>query len=175
MGLFDIFKKKPAQQVSAAQPGQPQAQQPSKDEVQQEFIAAATANAERFVQSAAGRSGNQLDYSEQSLEILDELLGEVAAFRNEMDAALISDLTAQAGSYIFEVARRTYGGTYFWYDALDQPILVTGLPDFEISLVAIDKVRMRIENGDAENIPFFFQGYADRVKQAKPGDKSMVV
>jgi len=69
---------------------------------------------------------------------------------------LKSDFIAQAGSYIFEVARRNLGGKYFWYDRLNQPIFVTGIPIFEISLLAFDKVKMRIENGKEDNIPYFF-------------------
>ncbi|MFZ6013451.1 MAG: hypothetical protein ACOYXT_24120 [Bacteroidota bacterium] len=79
------------------------------------------------------------------------------------------------GAYIFEVARKNFGGKYFWYDQMNQPILVTGQPNFEISLLAFEKVKGRIHNGKEDNIPFFFQGYVERVAKAKPGDKAMIV
>jgi hypothetical protein len=115
------------------------------------------------------------DYSVASLAVIDELLEEASDFFEDMDSERQDQIVEQIGAYIFEVARRNFGGRYFWYDARNQPILVTGLPDFEISLLAYDKVRGRLENGAEDNIPFFFEGYADRVKNAKPGDMAMIV
>ena len=172
MGLFDFFKKKETQQNPSVQPTQTNN---VVDETQQEFIADSTANAERIIEAFGEKYDDAFDYSVKSLESLDELLDNFADFAEKLDDEMKSDLIAQAGSYIFEVARRNFGGKYFWYDQLDQPILVTGLPNYEISLVAFDKVKMRIENGKEDNIPFFFQGYSERVIKAKPGDKAMIV
>lgn len=115
------------------------------------------------------------DYSVASLSVIEELLEEASDFYEDMPTERQDEVVAQIGAYVFEVARRNFGGRYFWYDARNQPILVTGLPDFEISLLAYDKVRGRLVNGAEDNIPFFFEGYADRVRNAKPGDKAMVV
>lgn len=174
MGIFDFFKKKKnaEEQNKSAQPKQVEN---VIDEAQQEFIDDSTANAERIVESFNEKYEGAFDYSENSLVALDELLENFADFADQMDEEMKEDLIAQAGSYIFEVARRNFGGKYFWYDQLNQPLLVTGLPNFEISLVAFDKVKMRIENGKEDNIPYFFKGYSDRVRQAKPGDKVMIV
>ena len=68
------------------------------------------------------------------------------------------------GAYVFEVARRNFGGKYFWYDPTNQPILVTGLPDFEVSILAVEKVKGRLMNGKEDNIPFYFAGYVEKVK-----------
>ena len=174
MGIFDFFKKRKnaEEQTKSAQPKQVEN---VIDEAQQEFIDDSTANAERIVESFNEKYEGAFDYSENSLVALDELLENFADFADQMDEEMKEDLIAQAGSYIFEVARRNFGGKYFWYDQLNQPLLVTGLPNFEISLVAFDKVKMRIENGKEDNIPYFFKGYSDRVRQAKPGDKAMIV
>jgi hypothetical protein len=174
MGLFDFFKKNKDEEQQP-EPPQPKQADNIVDEAQQEFIDDSTANAERIVESFNEKYDGAFDYSEESLVALDELLDNFADFGDEMDEEMREDLIAQAGSYIFEVARRNFGGKYFWYDQLDQPLLVTGLPNFEISLVAFDKVKMRIENGQEDNIPYFFKGYSDRVRQAKPGDKAMIV
>lgn len=115
------------------------------------------------------------DYSEESLEIVEELLEEASDFFEGMDPERQNQVVEQVGAYVFEVARRNFGGRYFWYDARNQPILVTGLPEFEISLLANEKVRGRLVNGPEDSIPFFFEGYADRVRRAKPGDKAMIV
>ena len=115
------------------------------------------------------------DYTQASLVVVEELLHEASDFYENMSAERQDQIVEQVGAYIFEVARRNFGGRYFWYDAGDQPILLTGLPVFEISLLAYDKVRGRLKNGPEDNIPFFFEGYAERVRQAKPGDKAMIV
>lgn len=51
---------------------------------------------------------------------------------------------------------------------------MTGQPDFEISILAHKKVKDRIAYGADENIPFYFKGYADRVKLGKKGDKVLI-
>ncbi len=115
------------------------------------------------------------DYSEASLAVVEELLGEASDFFENMSPKRQDQIVSQVGAYVFEVARRNLGGRYFWYDAGKQPILVTGLPEFEISMLAYDKVRGRLVNGPEDSILFFFEGYAERVRAAKPGDKAMIV
>lgn len=109
------------------------------------------------------RKSNELDFSIKSLEVVDELLGEALDFIDAADKEHIEITINTAGSYIFEIARRNFGGKYFWYDRLNQPILVTGQPEFEVSICAFDKAKKRMENGSADNIPFYFAGYVDRV------------
>ena len=115
------------------------------------------------------------DYSVESLEVVEELLEEASDYYEAMDAERQNVIVEQVGAYVFEVARRNFGGRYFWYEAGKQPILVTGMPEFEISLLTFDKVRGRLVNGAEDSIPFFFQGYVERVRGAKPGDKAMIV
>lgn len=52
--------------------------------------------------------------------------------------------------------------------------MVTGQPNFEISILAFEKVKQRIENGNEDNIPFFFAGYSERVKKGTRGDKALI-
>ncbi len=165
MGLFDFFKKKPGHSSP----------EETIDHAQLEFIQSSTDNAERLLAGFNEQLDNELDYSQKSLSALDELLDNFAGFANQMDEEMKNDLTAQAGSYIFEVARRNYGGKYYWYEEKNQPILVTGQPHFEVSLLAFEKVKQRIENGKEDNIPFFFAGYSESVQQAKPGHRLLIV
>jgi len=167
MGLFDFLKgnEKKKEQTNKTEPI---------DEVQNEFINDMTSNAERMSGAYNEMLGGALNYSVDSLKALDELLDQFHENRNDIDEEMKSDVIAQAGSYIFEVARRNYGGKYYWYDQMNQPIFVTGQPNFEISIIAFDKVKMRIENGKEDQIPFYFKGYEERVKNGKQGDKAMI-
>ena len=168
MGLFDFLKgKNKKEQKSDSQSNQI-------DETQQGFIQDMTNNAERIVSAYNEMLGGTLDYSVKSLTVLDELLEQFHQNKDDVDDEMKSDLIGQAGGYIFEVARRNYGGRYFWFDQLNEPILVTGQPIFEISITAFDKVRMRIENGKEDNIPFYFKGYEERVKRGQEGDKALI-
>lgn len=167
MGLFDFFKSDKNKNQ------QPIMQEPP-DEAQLEFINEMTSNAERITGAYNEMLDGALDFTVNSLIALDELLEQFHENQKDIDEEMKSDVIAQAGSYVFEVARRNYGGKYFWYDQMNQPILVTGQPNFEISIIAFDKVKMRIENGKEDQLPFYFKGYEERVKQGKQGDKAMI-
>jgi hypothetical protein len=114
------------------------------------------------------RPGTLLDYSEGSLAVVEEVLAEIASFGplgpKEMDA-----LVSLVGAYILETAVRAHGGVFYWHDQRDQPVLVVGEPDHHIGLLAFDKVRGRLSGDEADNIPFFYEGFAARVRSATPG------
>lgn len=159
MGLFDFLRK-----------GRHSNDLPQTDEFTQQMMDASSQCVQHFSARFEG-----LDFSIQSLQVIDAILEEANEFQEEMSQEQINGTIQTVGPYIFEVARRNFGGRYFWYDPSNQPILVTGQPHFEISLLAFEKVKGRIQNGKEDNIPFFFKGYAERVKNAKPGDKAMIV
>lgn len=160
MEIFDLFKKKTEIQNN---------EQPI-DYDQKEFIESTTNNAEILVSSFNENLSNGLDYTVSSLAILDdEIRRLLSENKDDMDSEMLEDIIAQAGSYIFEVARRNFGGKYFWYDQLNQPILVTGQPEFEVSILAFNKVKGRIDNGTEDNIQFYFAGYVERVKNKQSG------
>lgn len=160
MGLFDFFKKGDKKEN----------EKEVVDEFTQQMIDTSSQCVNRFQDRFPG-----LNFSVESLKAVDNILEEVIEFKEEMNEGQINNVIQTVGAYIFEVARKNFGGRYFWYDHLNQPILVTGQPNFEISLLAFEKVKGRIQNGKEDNIPFFFQGYVERVTKAKPGDKAMIV
>ncbi|WP_310556713.1 hypothetical protein [Flavobacterium sp.] len=173
MGIFGFFKKKNNEVENNKIQGK--ASENLIDDLQNDFITKSKANAERIVEGFNERYNGAFDYSEKSLIALDELLDNFSDYIGEMEDEMKNDMIAQAGSYIFEVARNTYGGKYYWYDELNQPIFVTGQPNFEISFLAFEKVKGRLENGTEDNIPFFYKGYVERVVNAKNGDIAMIV
>ncbi|WP_138495121.1 hypothetical protein [Paenibacillus pinistramenti] len=119
--------------------------------------------AESFAANFSDR-GN-FDFSIQSLRKLDDLLEELGNYK--LDNHALDSASSMAGSYIFEVARRNYGGRYFWVQDRDQPVLVTGEPEYSISIFAFDKVKGRIQNGKEDDIPYYFDGYIEAVKKGK--------
>ena len=131
--------------------------------------------AERAVDQLRGRSGNGLDYSEASLAVIEEMLGEASNFVNEMPAEQTDALVHLLGCYVLEVGRREFGGKYYWYDARDQPVLVVGEPEFKVAIIVFDKVRGRLSGDEADSITFFYQGFAERVRSAEPGTDVLYV
>lgn len=138
------------------------------DEKQYNFINDMTKSAEFFVNSSS-ENFKGLDYSVKSLEVVENMLDEASDFYKQMDKEQQQNLITTVGSYIFEVARQNFGGKYFWYDKLNQPILVTGQPNFEASIIANDKVEKRLVNGVEDNIPYYFEGYVQLINAKKSG------
>lgn len=161
MGIFDFFKKKENEKQTEQKVTVNQGQL---DDYTKDMIK----SADFFVSSNANRFKG-LDFSVKSLAIVDNALEEASDFYDEMSDEQKKNLISIVGSYIFEVARRNFGGKYFWYDQLNQPILVTGQADFEASILAFEKVKGRLENGKEDNIPFYFAGYVERVKNKQSG------
>ena len=152
MGFFKLFKNKDNETGSSNQ------------KMVDEFTNDMIKSAENFVNRTSNRF-NGLDFSVKSLDVVDNVLEESSDFYEEMNEQQRQNLITSVGSYIFEVARRNFGGKYFWYDHLNQPILVTGQPEFDVSIIAFDKVKGRLENGKEDNIPFYFAGYVERVQK----------
>jgi hypothetical protein len=133
--------------------------------IQQEVAAAA----ERAVTSLQARAGGRLDYSVASLAGVDEMLVEVSAYVAELDEAVVTGLVQQLGCYVLEVARRTYGGTYYWHDEGEQPILVVGEPAAHVALMTWSKVVGRLTGDAGDDIVYFFDGFAGKAATPEPG------
>jgi len=130
--------------------------------------------AERAVRMAATRGGPPLDYSEATMAEVEQILAEASQYVGQMSEAEITKLSEDFGCYILEVARRAHGGTYLWYEDRE-PVLVVGQPTFHVALVTWGKVRGRLSGDEADNIPFFYSGFAERVSKAAPGTRALYV
>lgn len=111
------------------------------------------------------RDRENFDYSIESLKGVDELLDEMSDFALDEDD--IYNICTMVGSYIFETARKNFGGNYYWIQEKEQPILVVGEPDFSVAIMAWDKVKGRLENGTEDNIPFYMAGLREHIEKGK--------
>lgn len=105
----------------------------------------------------------RLDFSIESLNDVDEWLGRLE--QDNWDVDELYDLCSMVGCYIFETARRNYGGEYFWMENEQQPILIAGEPDFQVSIRVWQKVKGRLTNGKEDNIPFYIAGYKEHIEK----------
>lgn len=131
--------------------------------------------AQKAVESCESRPGGELDFTEASLAIVEEMLDEAAQYASDLSPGQLTGLAQQFGSYILEVGRREFGGRYLWHDQRDQPVLVVGEPKYRIAIIAWDKVSGRVSGDEGDNIPFFYAGFAERARKAKPGDDALYV
>jgi hypothetical protein len=130
---------------------------------------------QRVAAGIAATRPDRLDYSEGSLAVIEEMLAEAAEYVDGMTEELATDIAEQTGCYILEVGRRKHGGRYVWYEARNAPVLLVGEPEFRVAMLTWDKTRGRLSGDEADNIPFFYEGFAGRVRSAQPGDDALYV
>lgn len=121
------------------------------------------------------RAGQVLDYAEGSVDVVEEMLAEAAAHARRMTDAQLRRLSQDVGCYLLEVARRGHGGAYVWADDRNEPALQVGEPRFEIKLFCWDKVYERLRGGDADRIAPFYARFVEHVRQAKPGERVVLL
>lgn len=132
-------------------------------------------SAQKVVEMSDLRNGHALDFSESSLTVIEEMIDELSAFSEEMAPEERETITQDLGCYILEVARREFSGRYAWFEQRDQPVLIVGEPAFRVALITWDKVRGRLSGDPSDNIPFFYSGFAERVRKGEPGTDALYV
>ena len=110
-------------------------------------------------------SNGEFYFSPESLENVDRILRRFAS--GYPDSTAREKMKIEAGCYVLEVARMNYGGDYHWWEERHMPVLVCGAPRNRIAIATFDKVLRRIEHGGADNIAFFFSGFAESMRRAK--------
>jgi hypothetical protein len=114
------------------------------------------------------------DYSEASVPAVEQAVAQLAEYATSLAAPAI-DLTVQRfGCYLLEVGRRTYGGRLLWNEERAQPVLVVGEPQCRIAVMTWDKVRGRLAGDTADELSFFWAGFATRAKVKKAGTDVLV-
>lgn len=129
--------------------------------------------ANRAVDTFRDRSNDALDFSENSLSIVEEMLAEASGYVEEMPQSDIAGMVRLFGCYILEVARKAHGGAYAWLDEKRGPVLVVGEPETHIAIATWDRVRRRLSGDPADNIPFFYQGFSEMVSVRPPGKRTL--
>jgi hypothetical protein len=120
----------------------------------------------------ADEHGVALDFSEASLVSLDRYLAELAEELTKPQKENAAELFA---AYVLEVARRAHGGFFQWWEERQAPVLVVGAPECHIGILTSDKVRGRLNGDAADNLPFFYDGFATRARARAPGDSATYV
>lgn len=145
MGLFDFLRRK---------------------KVPNTIEDAMASQAQDFVSAFTGTNSpvdtTRLDYSESSLELIDQILQDFFL----QAAPLPEDLHFMASAYVFETIRMQFGGRYLRYDEDNPFVLVIGEPEFQLAVCVMEKIKKRALNGPEDSILFFYEGIAPLVKNA---------
>src|SRR5260370_11033092 len=141
------------------------------DELTQEIVR----TADEAVASFQERAGGTLDFSEASLQTVEEMLNELAEYGDQMSPKQLRVLAQDFGCYILEIGRREFVGRDSWFEQGDQPVLIVGGPALLIAMVTWEKVLSRLSGEPADNIPFFYAGFAGPARRAEPGVDALYV
>ena len=145
MGFFDFLRPKPRM---------PETLELAMASQAKDFVDA-------FRGPGAPIDANALDYSRDSIALVDRVLQDFY----EQQATLPEDLHHLASAYVFESARKQYGGRYLRGDDANPFVLVIGEPDCQIGFCAMEKVAGRASNGPEDNLQFFYDGIAEPLKR----------
>jgi len=121
------------------------------------------------------RAEGKLDFSEASLQVVEEMLAEASTYRDELSPVAVEGIVTRFGCYILEVGRQQFGGTYSWLEERNQPVLVVGDADTHTAIATWNKVRGRLGGDTGDNIPFFFEGFAERVRNPASVTKALYI
>ncbi|OWT72887.1 MULTISPECIES: hypothetical protein [unclassified Achromobacter] len=121
------------------------------------------------------RAEGKLDFSEASLQVVEEMLAEASTYRDDLSPKAVEGIVTRFGCYILEVGRQQFGGTYSWLEERNQPVLVVGDADNHTAIATWNKVRGRLGGDAGDNIPFFFEGFAHRVRNPTSVSKALYI
>ncbi len=140
------------------------------------LLASISRSAAKLVELHGHRgTGGVLDLSPASLTLVEDMAGEAAQWSSTLSPDQLTTLVQDIGCYLLEVGRREFGGVYSWHEPRDQPVLVVGEPAFHVAFMTWDKVRGRLGGDRADNLPFFYDGFARSARRAVPGSRVLYV
>lgn len=125
-------------------------------------------SAAEAVGCAQEQFGFVLDYSDSSIESLETILAAIAGSVDAGDLEAIEKPVKLWGSYLGEVARRSFGGAW---ELVPYPGRVAAVPTLAIDgsqLYPLMKVYRRLTMGESENVWQFYDRIRRRLSPVHP-------
>jgi antibiotic biosynthesis monooxygenase (ABM) superfamily enzyme len=141
----------------------------------QDFDSLIIRRADDFRSFYEERFAGKLNLQFNSLYLLDTIVDEARKSTASPDRK--QWLAVHAGAYIFRIASlRTANYQYHWYHPLDQPMMIAGLPEFRIALLAQEAVYQRLErNLSSAPLIQLYTNFEIALVQASAGDDKLFV
>jgi hypothetical protein len=114
--------------------------------------------------------GFTLDYSDRSIQSLETILASIAVGLDTSDKESIEQAVKIWGSYLGEVARRSFGGAW---ELVQPPGRVAAVPTLVMGgsqLYPMMKIYRRLTMGEPENVWKFYERIRPRLSPVHPTD-----
>ena len=119
-------------------------------------------SAEHAAEMSRSRGGLELDYTSDSLAVVEEMIAEAAVHHGELSDHQLRNLAQDLGCYVLEVARRMHGGTYQWDRGRGEPVLIAG--ESRVALFTWETVLGRLNGTHADSITGLLRAFAEQVE-----------
>lgn len=119
--------------------------------------------------------GKTLDYSEQSVAVVEEVLELLGPHLREVDDAARHLTAERFGCYLLAVGQRTYGGRTAWNEQRGEPVLVVGEPACRVAVMTWGKVLGWLRGDRAEGLAVFWEGFAVHARKKVAGSDLLVL
>lgn len=137
------------------------------------FVNAVIAHADEAVALAQNTAGYKLDFSEDSIKFIEEILGrmhtEIREGKANPPTEVIERVCSVYGAYIGEVMRRIIGGEWILDDKVLSGTKILALKCGTMQTSPCAKVYKRILNGPEDDVWFYYKIF---VEQSKDNMKS---
>lgn len=167
-GAVDVSAVTPNSGAGSAQPGptQPAPAPHRPTNFSPEAVAASIASdAERFVATfpyaASPVPEGALDFTRASLTHIEAMLGALHVAGRPLPERLHQSIAV----YLFETARREFGGRYLRFEAPDPLILLVGEPRAEVGICAMSRIASRVQQGPEESIVHYYASIAPLIAE----------
>lgn len=129
--------------------------------------------AEGFANEHNNDMVSSFDFSPFSLQIVDDYMN--ALGQENPDEDTLHQVSVVVGSYVFEVAKRNWGGEYQWVESEQAPVLIYQSQNSTITLFTWNKVRDRIVKGVNHSLFDHVEGFSHQVTRIKEGNTLNIV
>ena len=126
-----------------------------------------SAYAEDAVEVALQGFGVKLDYSESSIELVEQILGMyyqtipkgffARLFKSKPSTEELSQVSKKFGGYIGEVFRRSHGGEWGFNHEISPGSIIISLCKDDLQIFPPTKVYKRLTNGPEDNVWSYFR------------------
>lgn len=124
--------------------------------------------AEGFAKEHNNDMVSSFDFSLFSLQIVDDYMN--ALGQENPDEDTLHQISVVVGSYVFEVAKRNFGGDYQWVEKENAPVLIYQSGGSTLTLYTWNKVRERIVKGVNYSLFDHVEGFSHQVERIKEGN-----
>ena len=133
--------------------------------------------AEEAVRTAKEQFGITLDYSENSVKNVEEILTRIykqlhpnifkhlfGGGQEPITEQQLEEITHLWGAYIGEVIRRHQGGSWSWVEWEKVPLAALKIGD-DITVFPPNKVKKRLTCGDSDKLDFYYSALSMKIKE----------